>query len=192
MRARAFALAREQLTPERVASGEAETLLQWLEGVIKLMLPDTGAPGVQALADACFSPDDDCPGRIRRLFSEARRSADVCVFTITDDRLTRAILDAHSSGVKVRIITDDQKSQDPGSDIEQLARAGVDVRADSSSFHMHHKFAIFDGALLLTGSYNWTRGAARDNQENLVITPDSRLVTRFAAAFDRLWERFAP
>jgi phosphatidylserine/phosphatidylglycerophosphate/cardiolipin synthase-like enzyme len=52
---------------------------------------------------------------------------------------------------------------------------------------MHHKFAIFDGALLLTGSYNWTRGAARDNEENFITTPDRRLIASFTAAFGRLW-----
>ena len=51
---------------------------------------------------------------------------------------------------------------------------------------MHHKFAIFDGRTLLNGSYNWTRGAARDNQENVMISDDQRLVAQFQGEFDRL------
>ena len=41
-----------------------------------------------------------------------------------------------------------------------LAELGVAVRIDRSEHHMHHKFALFDDAILATGSYNWTRSAA--------------------------------
>ena len=55
------------------------------------------------------------------------------------------------------------------------------VRVDRSPYHMHHKFAILDAATLLTGSYNWTRGAARDNEENLIVTDEPRIVNPFAS-----------
>jgi phosphatidylserine/phosphatidylglycerophosphate/cardiolipin synthase-like enzyme len=113
------------------------------------------------------------------------------VFTITDDRIADAILDAHRRGVAVRILTDNEKAFDLGSDIERLRSAGVAVRVDESPFHLHHKFAIFDGRRLLTGSYNWTRGAARDNQENFLITPDPHLIEAYARAFEDLWNRLA-
>lgn len=55
---------------------------------------------------------------------------------------------------------------------------------------MHHKFAVFDGGRLLAGSYNWTRGAANVNYEDLIDTTDSHLVAAFAAEFERLWAKF--
>ena len=55
---------------------------------------------------------------------------------------------------------------------------------------MHHKFAIFDASVLLNGSYNWTRSAFQSNRENLVTTHTS-LVTKFAKAFDAMWNDFA-
>jgi phosphatidylserine/phosphatidylglycerophosphate/cardiolipin synthase-like enzyme len=57
---------------------------------------------------------------------------------------------------------------------------------------MHHKFAVFDGSLALTGSYNWTRGAARDNEENLVISDAPRFVEAFQGEFERLWRQLDP
>ena len=112
------------------------------------------------------------------------------VFTITDDRLSSAILDAHRRKVKVQIISDDDKSGDRGSDIDRLSAAGIDVRIDRSESHMHHKFAIFDRSLLLTGSYNWTRSAANRNEENFIITGDRRFLDPFAKMFEDLWKRF--
>jgi mitochondrial cardiolipin hydrolase len=164
-------------------------VLAWLEDVVKAIRPASRAPAQQSRAEAHFSPGEDCPRAIRGLLHGAGRSADICVFTITDDRLADAILDAHGRGVAVRIITDNQKAEDVGSDIGRFQGAGIAVRVDRSPFHMHHKFAILDGSTLLTGSYNWTRGAARDNEENLVVTDEPRLASRFAAVFERLWSK---
>jgi cardiolipin hydrolase len=56
---------------------------------------------------------------------------------------------------------------------------------------MHHKFALFDGSLLLTGSYNWTRSAASSNEENFIITGDLRFIKPFSELFEQLWQQFA-
>jgi len=82
-------------------------------------------------------------------------------------------------------------SLDLGSDIERLRRSGIEVRTDTSPSHMHHKFAVFDGLMVLTGSYNWTRSAADRNQENLVCSNDPGLVDAFAGTFEQLWSQFA-
>ena len=62
------------------------------------------------------------------------------------------------------------------------------VKVDDSPHHMHHKFALFDRQTLATGSYNWTRGAAEKNQENLVLLQDSRLIAKFSREFEKIWK----
>jgi phosphatidylserine/phosphatidylglycerophosphate/cardiolipin synthase-like enzyme len=180
-RHQAFDLARNTL-----GDPEARKVLDWLEEVVKALQART-APGEAAVAEACFTPGHNCPAKIAELFARARQTADVCVFTITDDRITEAVLDAHRRGVKVRVVTDDEKAFDLGSDIDRLRAAGLPVRIDRTRFHMHHKFALFDGALLLSGSYNWTRTAAEYNKENFILTSDRRLLAAFARTFEQLW-----
>lgn len=90
--------------------------------------------------------------------------------------------------MKIRIITDNDKAADEGSDADRLAAAGVPVRVDRTAYHMHHKFAIFDQKSLLNGSYNWTRSAAENNEENFVILDLPPLVSRFQKQFDQLWD----
>ena len=138
---------------------------------------------------AFFSPGPDCLGHIVNRFQNARRTVDVCVFTITDDRIAGAMLDAHRRGVRLRIVTDNDKAGDLGSDIERLEAAGIPTKLDRTPFHMHHKFAIFDGTRLLNGSYNWTRGAAEQNAENVIDTGDPALVAAFQQQFDTLWAK---
>jgi phosphatidylserine/phosphatidylglycerophosphate/cardiolipin synthase-like enzyme len=184
---RAFALVREVAT----GPGGAD-VIDWLEEVVKLLHRDESAGRPADLLEAHFSPGDNCPRRIAQLFAQARRAAEVCVFTITDDRLTAALLDAHARGVALRIITDNDKVFDEGSDIARLAGMGIPVKVDAGEYHMHHKFAIFDDATLLTGSYNWTRGASSFNNENFVVTGERRLIAPFAETFERLWRQFRP
>ena len=121
----------------------------------------------------------------------ARRELDICVFTIADDRLSDEIIAAHRRGVRVRVVSDNDKQYDTGSDIARLVDHGVEVRLDAGPSHMHHKFALFDGCLLANGSFNWTRSATTHNDENLVVTDDPNLVRSFAQQFEVLWGHFA-
>ncbi len=175
----------------RAASASLDTaqLLEWLEDAMKVVAPiepNAKKPAIEP-SDAFFSPGTACLERIIHRFKAARRTVDVCVFTITDDRIARAMLDAHRRGVKLRLITDNDKAYDLGSDIREFEAAGISTKIDRTHAHMHHKFAIFDGTRLLNGSYNWTRSAAEVNEENLVDTGDPDLVEAFAAEFKKLW-----
>ena len=183
---RAFELARRH-----VGGADGPDVLDWLEEVVKVVRAAAAPPPGGRLAEALFTPAADCAGRIVELFGRSRRTADVCVFTITHDRIADAILSAHRRGVAVRVITDDEKVFDLGSDVDRFVSAGMAVRTDRSEAHMHHKFAVFDRRVVLTGSYNWTRTAASGNQENIVLSDDPRLVGAFGEAFERLWREFA-
>jgi phosphatidylserine/phosphatidylglycerophosphate/cardiolipin synthase-like enzyme len=54
---------------------------------------------------------------------------------------------------------------------------------------MHNKYAIYDGKVLSTGSFNWTGSAERRNDENLVvIRNDRRLIELYRKNFEKLWK----
>ncbi len=183
LRHEAFELARGELT-----SPQAVEITKWLESVVKLLVLEPKSSDVQS--EAFFSPEDNCVAKLVSLLMLARKSIDICVFTITDDRIASAILDAHRRKVAIRIITDDEKAEDLGSDIYHLKEMGVPVRTDKDPDHMHHKYALFDRRRLLTGSYNWTRSAALRNEENFIVTNEVKLVDRFGVHFDRLWGKY--
>lgn len=163
-------------------------LVKWLNDVVKLL--DQVATPVQIETEVWFSPGEECREALIGYLKSCRTRMDICVFTIADDSLTEGILDAHQRGVVVRVISDDDKRHDSGSDIDRLRSAGIQVVLDDSEAHMHHKFAIFDGRWLLNGSFNWTRSASRINEENLVATNDPQQLGHFSAQFEALWERF--
>jgi phosphatidylserine/phosphatidylglycerophosphate/cardiolipin synthase-like enzyme len=183
LRARAFALAKDRLNP---SDAHALAALAWVEDVVKL-LAHTEPPAARVDSRACFSPGDGCLTTILAELGRTRKTADICVFTITDDRIAQAIVAAHQRGVQLRIITDNDKQYDGGSDVERLRRAGIALKVDETEHHMHHKFAILDGETLLNGSYNWTRSASAFNEENLVVTSDRKLISTFSHQFAKMW-----
>jgi mitochondrial cardiolipin hydrolase len=186
LRNQAFDIAREKLPTS------THEVLEWLQDIVKQVTPKAKKPAKSASGDIheiYFSPGNDCLYAIKDALRDVRKTLDICVFTITDNRIVDDIMDAHTRGVRVRVLTDNDKLHDAGSDIARIARAGIPVRTDDTEDHMHHKFAIFDQSLVIGGSYNWTRGAASGNHENIVIDSSAPVVAAFCAEFASLWEK---
>lgn len=188
LRRRAFEMVEERLVGA-VPPEEARGWLAWLEDVVRLSIAEAPRPTRLEVLD---SPGDRVWRRIVGLASDSQSTIDVCVFTITHDPITKALVDAHRRGVHVRVLSDGEKSIEPGSDVRQLVQAGLDVRVDRCEHHMHHKFATFDGRVVVTGSYNWTRAAAESNQDNVLVTDDARAIGPYQAIFEKCWADGAP
>ncbi len=183
-RNKAFELAHEQM--QRQTSFDRDAF-KWLEHIVKTI--DSVRPNPQQFDshEAHFSPGNDCKKTIINLLNKARDNIDVCVFTISDDDISHALIEAHRRRVALRIITDDEKSHDMGSDIEELMAAGIAVRKDDSPSHMHHKFAVVDNSHLINGSFNWTRSASKYNDENITVLNSPALLGKFSHKFQSLW-----
>jgi phosphatidylserine/phosphatidylglycerophosphate/cardiolipin synthase-like enzyme len=169
----------------RADSDNYSHVITWLEAINKTLVP---SPEKRSTDQAFFSPGEECLNAIRQQLRAAVSTVRICVFTISDDRIAQEIIAAHSRGVSVRVLTDNDKSLDKGSDIARIVRAGVAVKMDFTRNHMHHKFAVVDKEHLLTGSYNWTRSAANYNHENLLLTSGTGVVREYLKEFDRLWQ----
>lgn len=179
LRSKIFDMARDALRGH-----EYQQVVDWLEEANKLLIRSAEA---RIRSEAFFSPGEACLDAILSQLRGARNKVEICVFTISDNRITREIIACAKRGVPIRLITDNEKLHDKGSDIEWLSNEGIPVRVDRSEAHMHHKFALIDEDTLLSGSYNWTRSAAERNEENIVITDNPTLIKRFSREFDQLW-----
>lgn len=182
-----------KLAKSMIEESPAQTL-DWLQRIDKQI--DNARRSLENAAsnqtpkhEMAFSPGEECLLLLIQSMQSAKKAIDICVFTVTDDRLTEVILSRHRAGVRVRVITDDEKQFDSGSDIRRLSERGVPVKVDPYPNHMHHKFAIFDDNVLATGSYNWTRGATK-NHENLLILRDTDIAQPYLRTFESLWASF--
>lgn len=173
---------------KKVDSEDDRKIIECIEEINKALLPEV-KPAPEAFA--YFSPGLDCLDAINREIRRAKSSLDVCVFTISDNRISDELIEAWNRGVKVRIITDDDKQYDKGSDIFQLKSRQIPLVTDSTPDHMHHKFMIADKTIVICGSYNWTRSAATRNNEDIVVLENPVIVHSFVDEFERLWKQFS-
>jgi len=141
-------------------------------------------------AGAFFFPSEDSFAKLLDFINAAKKTLDIAIFNFSDNQLSRAVVAAKTRGVAVRLIADAEQTKNPGNDIAKLSQSGIAVRADTSPYMMHNKFALVDAAWLETGSYNWTASARTHNRENIVITSDVGLVAAFRAEFDKMWASF--
>ncbi|CAJ1053550.1 mitochondrial cardiolipin hydrolase [Xyrichtys novacula] len=122
----------------------------------------------------------------------ASSSLDLCIFAFSNMDLSRAVLALKSKGVIIRVLTDKDYAAIKGSQTGVLRKAGICVRCNVGSVYMHHKFAVVDGRLLITGSLNWTLTAVQANMENIIVTEEPDLLRPFMEEFNRLWVVYDP
>lgn len=136
-------------------------------------------PGV-CLGETCkFTHEDTGFSQLIETLLLSRCTLDICVYTICSPELTDIVCLIHERGVRVRVITDGEMKVALHSQVSKFLKRGIPVRFDSSSFFMHHKFAVIDNKIVINGSFNWTRTAVVGNHENVMISFDEHLVNCF-------------
>ena len=116
----------------------------------------------------------------------ARDSILIAMFSLSDQELTQAVIRAHLRGVRVRVLLDGGAGQGWGPWARLLA-CGIPVLVEQAPGLMHHKFAVIDHRVVITGSYDWTEEANERNCENVVIIDCPGIARAFAGEFERLW-----
>lgn len=125
----------------------------------------------------------------------SRASIHVAAYRLTNLRLAQALADAHRRGLDVRAVLDSAKYEANPALAQLFSEHGVPHRPLAGRLgpptKMHHKFAIFDGRMVTTGSYNWTDESEEQNFDDLIILREEALVARYRTAFEQLWRRAA-
>jgi phosphatidylserine/phosphatidylglycerophosphate/cardiolipin synthase-like enzyme len=138
-----------------------------------------------------FFPSEENEVLVVNMIRTCKKTLDIAIFTLTNDKITAGILEAQERGVKVRIIADDECCKMMGSDVVRLAAKGIDCKTDSDvKAHMHHKFAILDESVVITGSFNWTVQAVKQNQENILFYENREIAKLYIEEYNRLWDEF--
>ncbi len=115
--------------------------------------------------------------------AECRIQIAVCWFSHRE--IFDLLLKKLRAGIAVELLLeyDSQNMRSQGLDFHKFIRLGGSLYAYRDTALMHHKFAVLDDRLLLTGSFNWTYNT---NVENLLVTDDPGVVSAFRQEFSRL------
>lgn len=117
---------------------------------------------------------------------EASESLKVAVAWLNDPILFEILFEKAKTIPVQLLVVNDRLNNTSGNDFNGFVQSdyGELYLAEASKL-MHHKFAIIDNKYVVTGSYNWTRGA-RNNRENIIFTDSLDVVNEFTAEFDKL------
>lgn len=142
----------------------------------------------EAFPAQAFSPFG-VSAHLVRAIDASKASIDLANFSFTSEELRDALLRAKERGVKVRIVFDAQQYKYL-SEMHWFADHGFDILLSAGKSGekgvMHNKFAVFDGALVEAGSFNWTRNGEKNNYENAMFLDAPDDVAAFMAAFKRV------
>ncbi|WP_175843846.1 phospholipase D-like domain-containing protein [Burkholderia contaminans] len=121
---------------------------------------------------------------IRTELLKARESIRVCVAWINWDKYSTVLLQLAERGVKIELMYNKDNSNGqilPGPAIDVFPISGI-----GGSALMHNKFCIIDEKVVITGSYNWSKGAVMHFENIVVIENDFRLVKAYLHTFEDL------
>lgn len=113
----------------------------------------------------------------------AKISVKICVAWINAPMLRETIEELKNKRVNLEIIYDDNMSNLDLKKINSVALYPISM--DGSAF-MHNKFCVIDDEILITGSFNWTRNAARSFENLIIIKRDYGLIKDYLHEFEDL------
>jgi phosphatidylserine/phosphatidylglycerophosphate/cardiolipin synthase-like enzyme len=145
--------------------------------------PLGAAQAVTAEVGVCFTPTEQCEGRIVAEIDRARSAIRVQAYGFTSLPIIHALQRAAKRGVEVLAILD-KVNERKYSGATLLESAGIPVWIDFEPTIAHNKIIVIDGHLVIGGSYNFTAAAEKRNAENVTFTDSREIAKQFSANWD--------
>ncbi|MEM1427579.1 MAG: phosphatidylserine/phosphatidylglycerophosphate/cardiolipin synthase family protein, partial [Cyanobacteria bacterium P01_H01_bin.130] len=161
------------------------------------------APAPQAIA-----LPETTTGTIATALATVQKQADLALFVFSEQYLADRLLSARQRGVQIRLLIDTGfafRHYSEGLDLAGVVRLNPECEVEAGNRVwgatpipdfgfpqlppqdlLHHKFAVLDRRMVIAGSHNWSRTAARDNDETLIVVENVAIAAHFQREFDRL------
>ncbi len=137
--------------------------------------------------EAYFSPTDNTRDRLIGLIDSTNVSLYISMFYLTDNSVYDAIVRAHNRGVMVKAVLDYRGWFNSYSEADDLIALGLGV-IDANPGVYHHKFAVFDGKIVWTGSTNWSGSGFDDNDENSIVIHSTTIAAHYIARTNEYYQ----
>ena len=162
-----------------------------------LLLADPAAKAIEIDIDHAprievfFSPNNGSTDAIVRELERARSEIFVQAYSFTSEPIAKALLKAHKRGIKVAVILDRSQKTQKYSSVTFFTNFGILTYIDDKHAIAHNKIIIIDHAVVITGSFNFTKAAEEKNAENLLIIRSKELAKPYLENWQRHREHSA-
>ncbi|MEM7713367.1 MAG: DUF655 domain-containing protein [Cyanobacteria bacterium P01_A01_bin.68] len=150
---------------------------------------------------------DSSNGLIGKTLKSAVNSIDSALFVFSAQRLSNILEASHQKGVKIRTVIEPDFAYRFYS--EALDMTGVALSNNckyelnnqpwknpiqttgipllTSGDLLHHKYAVIDKNIVITGSHNWTEAANKGNDETVLVIENPKVAAHYNREFERLY-----
>jgi phosphatidylserine/phosphatidylglycerophosphate/cardiolipin synthase-like enzyme len=141
-----------------------------------------------------YAPRENLESVDAQEIGRAQLSIDIAAYVLSDTRIIEALTDAAERGVLIRLYLDKSQFAEHGPTrgglVEALlAHPNVVARVKGEGVLMHLKAYAVDGAVLRTGSGNFSRSGLAAQDNDAIFITDPAVVDAFEGNFERIWAR---
>ena len=146
-------------------------------------------------------------GSISQMLDNATKSIDLALFVFSEQNIANTLQQKQAEGIEVRGVFDSSFAYRYYSEVLDMLGVTLYLRcqpeADNNPWtkpidtvgvpaiavgdKLHHKFAVIDDRLIISGSQNWSQAANRNNDETLLAIDNPTVARHFVREFDRLY-----
>lgn len=150
-----------------------------------LLLAASPAYAQLSVDDIHFSPKGGCTAAIVKELDAAKSAIRVQAYELTSKPIAEALDNASKRNVKVEVILDGSQQNQPGGQANTLrANPKISVKIDGNKRGLAHDKIIIidpdlDSAVVITGSFNFTKAAEERNGENLLVIRDKKIAAKY-------------
>nr|WP_228014447.1 DUF655 domain-containing protein [Fortiea sp. LEGE XX443] len=148
-------------------------------------------------------------GLIGETLNSATKSIDMALFVFSEQQLANMLEHRHQQSVAIRALIDSQFAYRPYSEAldmmgvalsnqckheidnkpwqSTITSVGVPVLAKGDL--LHHKLAVIDNQIVITGSHNWSDAANNGNDETLIVIDNPKVAAHYIREFARLYAK---
>ena len=131
--------------------------------------------------ESYFCPEDSCKLRVINTLNLANESIYFMTFSFTDEDIGNLLWNKNYLGLDVKGMLEKKQISDY-SRYEDLKEFSI---IDKNKYTFHHKVFVIDEKIVITGSYNPTKNANENNDENILIIHDKEIAKQYIYEFNK-------
>jgi phosphatidylserine/phosphatidylglycerophosphate/cardiolipin synthase-like enzyme len=132
-----------------------------------------------------FTRYDDIIPNLKFYIDNAKNSIYLAVFEIGNEEIAKALISAKKRGIDVKVVTDEKNADYKA--LREIMNNKIEVVFQNLESYMHHKFAVIDSEIVITGSMNWTDNDIFKNDNNVVIIRSKLLAKNYLSEFYQMF-----
>lgn len=151
----------------------------------KIMIDSSETQFSYAISGYQGSPEEE----LIEVINNTKEELNIAIYNLDNDNIVDAISAAAERGVSIRIIADGENTENKDSKeiFDELEALNIPIKINTDE-KMHIKLTISDNQIVVTGSFNYTKDSAEDNEEVLLTVSDSDLASSMKETFNEMWD----